>query len=234
MENLDLLATKWLLEHGWDRARDGAVWISKRSSGGGGGRVEKWKLDAEKDGDVVAEYQRMIMGLREKVGGGDEWKIKNWMKELKWDQKYISDMVRGVIRFKRVSDGGGCCGCGIEEWFDVWGCVENVKLGIKWGMIRSDDEVLVLWGDKDSTLESIGKKLGITAQAVSRRIERRCRKLWKEEMKKRLYWKCTYEVKGDWRECIMCGEVKLGSEFAKGRNRCRKCDSARHRGGNVG
>lgn len=204
-----------------------------------------------KDPDLqcVRDYQELILLIRKLLKWLQKHnkdihmqkRLRFLLREIKTDQVLAKDMIKGTIYFKRLSPESTVIDYDQFDFFDeqhvlaLLKCppVENLMTDLgcliydlnrlleKCELNKLDMDVLELYRQEDMTTVDIACKLGIKQQFVWATLKKICNRVidaYEEQMEDWYYFNV---VKGKYKKCSKCGEVKLLNE----RNFYRRDDS---------
>ncbi len=212
----------------------------------------------------VRDYQELILLVRKllkwlKKHNKDvamQRRLRFILRELKADQVLAKDMIKGTIYFKRLSPESTVIDYDQFDFFDeqhvmaLLKCppVENLMTDLgclvydlnrlleKCELNKLDWDVLTLYRQEDITTIDIAEKLGIKQPFVIATLKKICNRVidaYEEQMED---WYYLNVVKGKYKKCSKCGEIKIANErnfSPDARNKdglqstCKKCDALR-------
>jgi len=159
-------------------------------------------------------------------------KIKKFLKEVKWDQLYCKDQIKGVIYFKSPMKDDGQIDYQLFNFTDkkhvsaLLRCkprdltsdvgiliYDLEKLIEDCNFSEDDSKALDMYRDSDTNYREIGEELSITNGAAHQKVDRIINQIIKAYFKKYEDWLYLNYLKGDYKKCSMCGEVKLTKYF---------------------
>ena len=206
----------------------------------------------------IREYEEYIEYMKQKIvhieeTNGDKKDIYMLRKHIslcKQDQLYLKDMLRGTIYFNApLPDSGEPEFLEYTHYSDF----NHVKALLKFGhrslksdighlifdlenlieradLTDRDREILTMWSAEDSTEQTIADEMEISQQMVNKllsKIIRRIIAVYKDDYLNHVF--LNY-LKGEYKQCNKCGEVKLISMFDKDstkkmgvKNICKAC-----------
>jgi hypothetical protein len=175
----------------------------------------------------------------------------NQIGEIKKEQKLCKDMIKRTIYFKQPLSDSTVIDYEQFDFFDKEHVMALLKINPrtdltsdlacltqdlnnllkKCNLNTNELKVLDMWRIEDSTQESIASYLKITQQLVSAMLNRICWKVINQYEKEYEDWYYLNVVKGKYKKCRCCNEVKLTNKFGKDeRNKdslksyCRECE----------
>ncbi len=184
-------------------------------------------------------YKKLVELRNDKTDKKLQKFILNILKDIKSDQIYCKDTLKGVIYFKSpLNDSTDIdyeqfdfldfkhvkelLGCNNTNVLTDLGCLGQYLNQIIEDLNLSDDERLVLdlYHSHNVNQEDIAIELGFSQQYVSKIINKITNKVIKAYFKLLEDWYYTEVCKGTYKQCSKCGEIKLISRFDKDKNGC--------------
>lgn len=209
---------------------------------------------------VVKDYQDAIDHLRNKLQSLREAnkdypmqrRIMRALRELKHDQLIAKDQIKGTIYFKEVLPDSTVIDYDQFDFFDKEHVmallkmppVENLMTDVgcliydlnrlleQCELTPVDWEILKLYRQDDMTVGNIANKLGILHQFVSATLNKICNKIIDVYEGVFEDWYYLNKVKGRYKRCSRCEQVKIANERNFSSNQgskdgfysiCRKC-----------
>jgi hypothetical protein len=184
---------------------------------------------------------------------GNKYKLIKTIKECKIDQLICKDNIKGTIYFKKVSPDSAvvdyqlfnftnrehviallkCSAKGLEN--DIGILVYDLeKLLEECNLNETDLKALKLYRQDNFTFKEIAGELDLESRNVMSRIDNIVNRVIKKYKEK--YWDWIYLnwLKGNYKKCSQCGEIKLVQYFGKHpdtkdgyQSVCKKCDNLR-------
>lgn len=212
----------------------------------------------------VRDYQELVLLIRKLLKWLQKHnkdvpmqkRLRFLLKELKTDQVLAKDMIKGTIYFKRLSPESTVIDYDQFDFFNeqhvmaLLKCppVENLMTDLgcliydlnrlleKCELNKLDWDVLTLYRQEDMTVRDIADKLGIKFPFVWATLKKICNRIidaYEDQMED---WYYLNVVKGKYKKCSRCGEIKIANERNFGRHPntvdglqsvCKKCDVLR-------
>lgn len=194
---------------------------------------------------VVKDYQDAIDNLRNKLQSLREAnkdypmqrRIMRALRELKHDQLIAKDQIKGTIYFKEVLPDSTVIDYDQFDFFDKEHVlallkmppVENLMTDVgcliydlnrlleQCELSPADWEILNLYRQEDMTIGDVANKLGLEWYFVNGVINRICNQIVDKYESVFENWYYLNIVKGKYKKCSYCGEIKIMNEryFAK-------------------
>lgn len=214
---------------------------------------DKSDLDVIKQYDDVINTLSVIMKDKD-ISSSTKKKIGMIMYGLKDDQLLCKDMLKGTIYFKQAM--GDSTEIDYEQFdfsdkeqiiallkvptstnfdsdlacltYDLNNIIKKIQL------THSEKVVLNLWKNKDSTANKIAEYLNVSQPYITKTLNGIAKKISEQWWEDYENWYYLNIVKGSYKKCCRCNEVKLTNKFGKDsrnkdklKNYCRKCDKKR-------
>lgn len=202
----------------------------------------------------LKQYQDIIIKMTKRKLNKEyleQRKLETIMKELKYDQKFTKNSLYGTIYFKHISKESTEYNLDLinladpehvlvllkypSSRLDAWmGCISYTlkELINNCNFTDLQAQILNLWRCEDIKQEDIAVNCGVSQPAISQELDNIVEKIIKEYKSRLEDYTYTYHVKGKYKSCSKCKEVKLVCEFGNdSRNKsgfksiCKRCDN---------
>lgn len=200
---------------------------------------DKMIFKYEENINLLKEYQNTIdFYSSPRLDSTDEFKQKkniiNLMSKIKYDAILLKDKIKGTIYYNHCLPESTCTDWWLCNFNDLSHIIEllgvphkNLLTGL--GIIVYDLEqlikqsnlndfekdVLQLWREEDLKQEDIAEELGVSQSYVSDTLRNICKKAIKQYKENYEDWLYLNYLKGEYKKCSQCGEIKLIDKFGK-------------------
>lgn len=206
--------------------------------------------------NLLEEFQNIIDfysmdNIAEKdYNNKSKYKIKELRRESKYNALMIKDKIKGTIYFNHCSSGSAKPDLHLTNYTDpnqIMAILKSTNTNLLTDMgvvtydiqqlvdkLKLDDferKVLMNWKNDKLTQEDIAEKLGVNQSFVSQTLTKICNRIVKQYRNEYEDWLYLNYIKGEYKKCSACGDVKLVQKFGKDdrntdnlKSICKKCD----------
>lgn len=207
------------------------------------GKINKNKKYTKQEVEnLILSYQSLIFlyqGILQqlKLKGSPKYTqriVGKKIKDLKEDQITAKDQIKGTIYFKKIIPDSDCVDYQMFDFKNKKHVMALLKcfpkpLTNEMGMLTFDlqnlinqcdlneDELktLTLYRDEDFTLDKIANEIGENRDNVRMKIEKIANRVIKKYNDQYIDWLYLNCLKGTYKTCPLCGEIKLVQQFGK-------------------
>lgn len=183
-------------------------------------------------GSAILDYDNVIKTFKDR----DCYKCKKYVTSTKADQILYKTQIKGTIYLKHISQGSTVTAWNMFNFTNENHIIELLKFSLR--PLKGSDSVnlselifdlnnllemcdlsanekfiLKLWRDEDATQQTIAENLGVTQQNISKYLNSIVCKVKQQYEIEHEDWLNLNYLKGTYKKCSKCGEVKLISKF---------------------